>query len=247
MCLRRICGAYAYVMRRAQFKYTAVRDGCVSAVCPRHGAARAHMRCVCNSLCRHGAAAVRRNTVRAAYLRCCSSERQNTAQHGGCAEAKSRSCASHLRRCVKDRAFPQKRDIRHAGHPRKSAQTAGFCCREAHLGYLSDNYTSEKGCLSIPQTQNIPVRGFRGAFFVPEARAGRGRYTRQRSAYRNKRKRAAADMPHRGVEKVYAPNAPGCAKIRFPYHKHRTRRIGGTKFHPRKRGYNICEQPRFSR
>lgn len=196
---------------------------------------------------RHGAAAVRRNTVSAAYLRCCSSERQNTAQHGGCAEAKSRSCASHLRRCVKDRAFPQKRDIRHAGHPRKSAQTAGFCCRKAHLGYLSDNYTSEKGCLSIPQTQNIPVRGFRGAFFVPEARAGRGRYTRQRSAYRNKRKRAAADMPHRGVEKVYAPNAPGCAKIRFPYHKHRTRRIGGTKFCPRKRGYNICEQPRFSR
>ena len=138
--------------------------------------------------------------------------------------------------------FPAKTE-----HPRKSAQTAGFCCRKAHLGYLSDNYTSEKGCLSIPQTQNIPVRGFRGAFFVPEARAGRGRYTRQRSAYRNKRKRAAADMPHRGVEKVYAPNAPGCAKIRFPYHKHRTRRIGGTKFLPRKRGYNICEQPRFSR
>ena len=114
---------------------------------------------------RHGAAAVRRNTVSAAYLRCCSSERQNTAQHGGCAEAKSRSCASHLQRCVKDRAFPQKRDIRHAGHPRKSAQTAGFCCRKAHLGYLSDNYTSEKGCLSIPQTQNIPVRGFRGGRF----------------------------------------------------------------------------------
>ncbi len=123
---------------------------------------------------RHGAAAVRRNTVSAAYLRCCSSERQNTVQHGGCAEAKSRSCASHLRSCVKDRAFPQKRDIRHAGHPRKSAQTAGFCCRKAHLGYLSDNYTSEKGCLSIPQAQNIPVRGFRGAFFVPDARAGRG-------------------------------------------------------------------------
>lgn len=143
--------------------------------------------------------------------------------------------------------FPAKRDIRHAGHLRKSAQTAGFCCRKAHLGYLSDNYTSEKGCLSIPQTQNIPVRGFRGAFFVPEARAERERHTRQRSAYRNKRKRAAADMPHRGVEKVYAPNAPGCAKIRFPYHKHRTRRIGGTKFHPRKCGYNICEQPRFSR
>lgn len=122
---------------------------------------------------RHGAAAVRRNTVSAAYLRCCSSERQNTVQHGGCAEAKSRSCASHLRRCVKDRAFPQKRDIRHAGHPRKSAQTAGFCCRKAHLGYLSDNYTSEKGCLSIPQTQNIPVRGFRGGRFS-SPKHGRG-------------------------------------------------------------------------
>ena len=143
--------------------------------------------------------------------------------------------------------FPAKRDIRHAGHPRKSAQTAGFCCRKAHVGCLSDNYTSEKGCLSIPQTQNIPVRGIRGRFSSPKARAGRGRHTRQRSAYGNKRKRAAADMPHRGVEKVYAPYAPGCAKISFPYHKHRTRRIGGTKFCPRKRGYNICEQPRFSR
>ena len=70
--------------------------------------------------------------------------------------------------------FPAKRDIRHAGHPRKSAQTAGFCCRKAHLGYLSDNYTSEKGCLSIPQTQNIPVRGIRGRFSSPQARAGRG-------------------------------------------------------------------------
>lgn len=87
-----------------------------------------------------------------------------------------------------------------------------------------------------------------GTFFVPASAGGAGgRHPRQRSAYRNKRKRAAADMPHRGVEKVYAPNAPGCAKIRFPYHKHLTRRIGGTKFHPRKRGYTICEQPRFSR
>lgn len=68
---------------------------------------------------RHGAAAVRRNTVSAAYLRCCSSERQNTVQHGGCAEAKSRSCASHLRRCVKDRAFPQKRDIPENPHKRR--------------------------------------------------------------------------------------------------------------------------------
>lgn len=64
--------------------------------------------------------------------------------------------------------FPAK-----TGHPRKSAQTAGFCCRKAHLGYLSDNYTSEKGCLSIPQTQNIPVRGFRGGVFRPRKR-GRG-------------------------------------------------------------------------
>lgn len=73
---------------------------------------------------RHGAAAVRRNTVSAAYLRCCSSERQNTAQHGGCAEAKSRSCASHLRRCVKDRASPQNgtfgmRDIPENPHKRR--------------------------------------------------------------------------------------------------------------------------------
>lgn len=196
---------------------------------------------------RHGAAAVRRNTVSAAYIRCRSSERQNTVQHGGCAEAKSRSCTTHLRRSVKAHAFPRNGTFVMRDIPRNPAQTAGFCCRKAHLGYLSDNYTSEKGCLSIPQTQNIPVRGFRGAFFVPEARAGQGRYTRQRSAYRNKRKRAAADMPHRGVEKVYAPNAPAAPKIRFPYRKHRTRRIGSTKFRPRKRGYNICEQPRFSR
>ena len=95
------------------------------------------------------------------------------ADHGGCAVSGSRQyCTTHLRRCVKDRAFPQKRDIRHAGHPRKSAQTAGFCCREAHLGYLSDNYTSEKGCLSIPQTQNIPVRGFRGGVFRPRSTGG---------------------------------------------------------------------------
>lgn len=196
---------------------------------------------------RHGAAAVRRNTVSAAYLRCCSSERQNTVQHGGCAEAKSRSCASHLRRCVKDRAFPRNGTFVMRDIPRIRANGGRIRCRKAHLGHLSDNYTSEKGCLSIPQTQNIPVRGIRGRFSSPKARAGRERHTRQRSAYRNKRKRAAADMPHRGVEKVYAPNAPGCAKIRFPYHKHRTQRIGGTKFCPRKRGYNICEQPRFSR
>lgn len=196
---------------------------------------------------RHGAAAVRRNTVSAAYLRCCSSGRQNTAQHGGCAEAKSRSCASHLRRCVKDRASPQNgtfgmRDIPENPHKRRD--------------FAAGKRTSDTSLIIIHQKKDVcqyrrrrifPFGDSGGAFFVPEARAGRGRYTRQRSAYRNKRNRAAADMPHRGVEKVYAPNAPGCAKIRFPYHKHRTRRIGGTKFHPRKRGYNICEQPRFSR
>lgn len=193
---------------------------------------------------RHGAAAVRRNTVSAAYIRCRSSKQQTTVA----ARCQDHGSTARLT-CGAVSKLTLSRETGHSscGTSPESAQTAGFCCREAHLGYLSDNYTSEKGCLSIPQTQNIPVRGFRGAFFVPDARAGRGRYTRQRSAYRNKRKRAAADMPHRGVEKVYAPNAPGCAKIRFPYHKHRTRRIGGTKFHPRKRGYNICEQPRFSR
>ena len=122
--------------------------------------------------------------------------------------------------------------------------------------FAAGKRTSDTSLIIIHQKKDVcqyrrrrifPFGDSGGAFFVPEARAGRGRYTRQRSAYGNKRKRAAADMPHRGVEKVYAPNAPGCAKIRFPYHKHRTRRIGGTKFHPCKRGYNICEQPRFSR
>lgn len=195
---------------------------------------------------RHGAAAVRRNTVSAAYLRCCSSERQNTAQHGGCAEAKSRSCASHLRRCVKDRASPQNgtfgmRDIPENPHKRRD--------------FAAGKRTSDTSLIIIHQKKDVcqyrrrrifPFGDSGGRFSSPKHGRGGG-YTRQRSAYRNKRKRAAADMPHRGVEKVYAPNAPGCAKIRFPYHKHRTRRIGGTKFHPRKRGYNICEQPRFSR
>lgn len=153
-----------------------MRYGCISAVQAMLNSARlTDEMCGAADGIRHGAAAVRRNTVSAAYLRCCSSERQNTVQHGGCAEAKSRSCASHLRRCVKDRRFPRKngtfgmRDI-----PGKSAQTAGFCCRKAHLGYLSDNYTSEKGCLSIPQTQNIPVRGFRGGVFRPRSTGGAG-------------------------------------------------------------------------
>lgn len=195
---------------------------------------------------RHGAAAVRRNTVSAAYLRCCSSERQNTVQHGGCAEAKSRSCASHLRHCVKDRAFPQNgtfgmRDISENPHKRRD--------------FAAGKRTSDTSLIIIHQKKDVcqyrrrrifPFAEY-GGVFRPRRTGGAGGYTRQRSAYRNKRKRAAADMPHRGVEKVYAPNAPGCAKIRFPYHKHRTRRIGGTKFHPRKRGYNICEQPRFSR
>lgn len=169
---------------------------------------------------RHGAAAVRRNTV----------------------------SASHLRRGVKDRAFPQNgtfgmRDIPENPHKRR--------------GFAAGKRTSDTSLIIIHQKKDVcqyrrrrifPFAEY-GDVFRPRkrGRGGGGRHPRQRSAYRNERKRAAADMPHRGVEKMYAPNAPGCAKIRFPYHKHRTQRIGGTKFCPRKRGYNICEQPRFSR
>lgn len=123
---------------------------------------------------RHGAAAVRRNTVSAAYIRCRSSERQNTVQHGGCAEAKSRSCTTHLRRSVKAHAFPRNGTFVMRDIPRIRANGGRIRCRKAHLGYLSDNYTSEKGCLSIPQAQNIPVRGIRGRFSSPKHGRGRG-------------------------------------------------------------------------
>lgn len=107
----------------------------VPAVCPRHGAARHicdafaihfaggrggsavqyHKRVTLAALFagRRGTspeAAVRQAQCKYDMMRCitcCSSERQTTVQHGGCAEANSRSCASHLRLCVKDRAFPQ--------------------------------------------------------------------------------------------------------------------------------------------
>lgn len=194
---------------------------------------------------RHGAAAVRRNTVSAAYIRCRSSKQQTTVaarcqDHGSTARLTC-GAASKTALSRKNGTFGM-RDIPENPHKRRD--------------FAAGKRTSDTSLIIIHQKKDVcqyrrrrifPFGDSGGAFFVPEARAGRGRYTRQRSAYRNKRKRAAADMPHRGVEKVYAPNAPGCAKIRFPYHKHRTRRIGGTKFHPRKRGYNICEQPRFSR
>lgn len=144
--------------------------------------------------------------------------------------------------------FPAKRDIRHAGHPPNPRKRRGFAAGKR---------TSDTSLIIIHQKKDVcqyrrrrifPFAEY-GDVFRPRkrGRGGGGRHPRQRSAYRNERKRAAADMPHRGVEKMYAPNAPSCAKIRFPYHKHRTQRIGGTKFCPRKRGYNICEQPRFSR
>ena len=170
------------------------------------------------------------------------------ADHGGCAVSGSRQyCTTHLRRSVKAHAFPRNgtfvmRDIPENPHKRRD-----FAAGKRTSNTSLINIHQKKDVCQYRRRRIFPFGDSGGAFFVPEARAGRGRYTRQRSAYRNKRKRAPADMPHRGVEKVYAPNAPSCAKIRFPYHKHRTRRIGGTKFHPRKRGYNICEQPRFSR
>lgn len=194
---------------------------------------------------RHGAAAVRRNTVSAAYIRCRSSKQQTTVA----ARCQDHGSTARLT-CGAVSKLTLSRETGHSscGTSPESAQTAG--------GFAAEKRTSDTSLIIIHQKKDVcqyrrrrifPFGDSGGAFFVPEARAGRGRYTRQRSAYGNKRKRAAADMPHRGVEKVYAPNAPGCAKIRFPYHKHRTRRIGGTKFHPCKRGYNICEQPRFSR
>ena len=194
---------------------------------------------------RHGAAAVRRNTVSAAYIRCRSSKQQTTVA----ARCQDHGSTARLT-CGAVSKLTLSRETGHSscGTSPESAQTAG--------GFAAEKRTSDTSLIIIHQKKDVcqyrrrrifPFGDSGGAFFVPEARAGRGRYTRQRSAYGNKRKRAPADMPHRGVEKVYAPNAPGCAKIRFPYHKHRTRRIGGTKFHPCKRGYNICEQPRFSR
>ena len=194
---------------------------------------------------RHGAAAVRRNTVSAAYIRCRSSKQQTTVA----ARCQDHGSTARLT-CGAVSKLTLSRETGHSscGTSPESAQTAG--------GFAAEKRTSDTSLIIIHQKKDVcqyrrrrifPFGDSGGAFFVPEARAGRGRYTRQRSAYGNKRKRAAADMPHRGVEKVYAPNAPGCAKIRFPYHKHRTRRIGGTKFCPCKRGYNICEQPRFSR
>lgn len=97
------------------------------------------------------------------------------ADHGGCAVSGSRQyCTTHLRRSVKAHAFPRNGTFVMRDIPRIRANGGRIRCRKAHLGYLSDNYTSEKGCLSIPQTQNIPVRGIRGRFSSPQARAGRG-------------------------------------------------------------------------
>lgn len=123
---------------------------------------------------RHGAAAVRRNTVSAAYLRCCSSGRQNTAQHGGCAEAKSRSCASHLRRCVKDRASPQNgtfgmRDIPENPHKRRD--------------FAAGKRTSDTSLIIIHQKKDVcqyrrrrifPFGDSGGRFSSPKHGRGRG-------------------------------------------------------------------------
>lgn len=102
-----------------------MRYGCISAVqAMLNSARRTDEMCGAADGIRHGAAAVRRNTVSAAYIRCRSSERQNTVQHGGCAEAKSRSCTTHLRRSVKAHAFPRNgtfgmRDIPENPHKRR--------------------------------------------------------------------------------------------------------------------------------
>ena len=147
-----------------------MRYGCISAVQAMLNSVRlTDEMCGAADGIRHGAAAVRRNTVSAAYLRCCSSERQNTAQHGGCAEAKSRSCASHLRRCVKDRAFPQKRDIRHAGHPRKSAQTAGQRTSDTSLIIIHQ----KKDVCQYRRRRIFPF-GDSGGVFRPRRTGGEG-------------------------------------------------------------------------
>lgn len=175
------------------------------------------------------------------------SARRDGIRHGAAAVRCNTVSASHLRRGVKDRAFPQNgtfgmRDIPDNPHKRR--------------GFAAGKRTSDTSLIIIHQKKDVcqyrrrrifPFAEYGDVFRPRSAGGAGGRHPRQRSAYRNERKRAAADMPHRGVEKMYAPNAPSCAKIRFPYHKHRTQRIGGTKFCPRKRGYKICEQPRFSR
>lgn len=147
-----------------------MRYGCISAVqAMLNSARRTDEMCGAADGIRHGAAAVRRNTVSAAYLRCCSSERQNTVQHGGCAEAKSRSCASHLRRCVKDRAFPQKRDIPENPHKRRD--------------FAAGKRTSDTSLIIIHQKKDVcqyrrrrifPFGDSGGAFFVPESAGGAG-------------------------------------------------------------------------
>lgn len=158
------------VMRRAQFKYTAVRDGCVSAVCPRHGAAR-H---ICDAFAIHFAGGRDGSAVQCRKRGIHSVPLVEAADHGGCAVSGSRQyCTAHLRRSVKAHAFPRNGTFVMRDIPRIRANGGRIRCRKAHVGCLSDNYTSKKGCLSIPQTQNIPVRGIRGRFSSPKARAGR--------------------------------------------------------------------------
>lgn len=225
-----------------------MRYGCISAVQAMLNSARlTDEMCGAADGIRHGAAAVRRNTVSAAYIRCRSSERQNTVQHGGCAEAKSRSCTTHLRRSVKAHAFPRNGTFVMRDIPRIPRKRRGFAAGKR---------TSDTSLIIIHQKKDVcqyrrrrifPFGDSGGRFSSPKH--GRGRGGTPVSGVRTETNVNAQRRTCRTEvwKKWYAPNAPGCAKIRFPYRKHRTRRIGSTKFRPRKRGYNICEQPRFSR